>query len=553
MTRSVADQRRPRVAAVRSWTLRTRVGRVVLAMLAFLAVLLASVSFSFDRFIVRGDELIKRWQPAVSLSQDLLSDLVNQETGVRGYALSANTALLQPYNEYRLQETIDANRLRNLVAGRPNLIADIDAFTVAATQWRADIAEPFIERVRQHDPGVAQAVGGLVAKGRFDILRQRSAQLTNDLDAVRQSATMARRHAAVYVWAALSVTGVLMLAVFWLVWRGLRRSVLDPIERLAIQTQQVAEGDTVQAIIPFGPPELAALGADVDGMRARIVEDLAVVERSRAELLARTEELARSNADLEQFAYVASHDLSEPLRKVSNFCQLLERQYGDQLDPKARQYIDFAVDGAKRMQMLINDLLAFSRVGRTTERFAPVDLDVSLRQATGNLDSVILASQARVDADGLPTVLGDATLLTALFQNLIGNAVKYRGPDAPIVRVTARLVDDEWQISVSDNGIGIEPQYADRIFAIFQRLHLRDEYDGTGIGLALCRKIVEFHGGRIWLDEPVVDAHPGATFAFTLPHALTSPLVVPADEPIEMVIDGSHADGSHPDGGATVG
>jgi len=509
-------------------------------MLVFLAVLLAAVSFSFNRFIVRGDDVVHRWQPAVGVSQDLLSDLVNQETGVRGYALSNNVALLQPYDQYRAQETIDENQLRRYVTGHSHLVSDLNGFAQAVKQWRTEIAVPFIERVRQHDPTVAQAVGGLAAKSRFDVVRQTGARMTADLVSLRTSAIDARRHAAVYVWVTLSVTGVLMLAIFWFVWRGLRGSVLDPIERLARQTQQVAEGDLERVIVPFGPPEIADLGADVDAMRARIVDDLAVVERSRLELLLRTDELGRSNADLEQFAYVASHDLSEPLRKVANFCQLLERQYGDQLDDKARQYIDFAVDGAKRMQLLINDLLAFSRVGRTTERFVPVPLGEALTQAVGNLESAIAATGARIDRAALPTVLGDKTLLVALFQNLISNAIKYRTDAPPIVRIGCELVGDEWQLSVSDNGIGIDPHYADRIFAIFQRLHLRDEYEGTGIGLALCRKIVEFHGGRIWLDEQGAAQNSGARFVLALPHALTSPLVVTVDEPTETVVtDGS--------------
>ncbi|MCW2497842.1 ATP-binding protein [Jatrophihabitans sp.] len=508
------ELRRSPVAAMRRWSLRARVGRVVLALLVFVALLLTVVGVSFVRFIHRGDDVIKRWQPAVSLSQDVLSDLVNQETGIRGYALSGVSSFLQPYDQYRTQETADEAQLRRLIGNRSNLIADVDAFAAAAKTWRTDIAAPFIERVREHDPDVATAVAGLEAKHRFDAIRGRAARLTADLTAVRHQAGVDRRNAAVYVWTTLGVTAGLILVVFYAVWRGLRRSVLDPIERLAQQTRQVAGGDTQQHIVPFGPPEIAALGADVDAMRSRIVDDLDVVERARLDLLARTGELARSNADLEQFAYVASHDLSEPLRKVANFCQLLERQYGPQLDPKARQYIDFAVDGAKRMQVLINDLLAFSRVGRTTEDFAPVELAQALRRALANLDAAIAESGAVVEHGELPTVRGDSTLLVALLQNLVGNAIKYRSAEPPRVQVVAELADGVWTVSVSDNGIGIEPQYAERIFAIFQRLHLRDEYGGTGIGLALCRKIVEFHGGRIWLAD---HDGPGATLSFTIP------------------------------------
>jgi light-regulated signal transduction histidine kinase (bacteriophytochrome) len=227
--------------------------------------------------------------------------------------------------------------------------------------------------------------------------------------------------------------------------------------------------------------------------------------------------LSRSNADLEQFAYVASHDLSEPLRKIANFCQLLERQYGPQLDDTARQYISYAVDGAKRMQALIADLLSLSRVGRTTDAFVAVDTGAALSQALANLAESIDATGAGVGNSDLPTVRGDPALMVALFQNLVANSIKYRSSAPPLIVVTAVRDSDAaaWTFTVSDNGIGIEPQYAERIFAIFQRLHLREEYDGTGIGLALCRKIVEFHGGRIWLDTPA--GSDGARFRFTLP------------------------------------
>ncbi len=298
-----------------------------------------------------------------------------------------------------------------------------------------------------------------------------------------------------------------------LLWRGLRRAVLDPIENLSLQTRSLAAGNIGERITSSGPPEIAGLGDDVNAMRARIANELVRVEAARAELLVRTEDLARSNADLEQFAYIASHDLSEPLRKVANFCQLLERQYGDQLDDKAKQYIAFAVDGAKRMQILIADLLAFSRVGRTTEEFAEVDLDAVVFRALANLDQRITDAGAEIERDPLPTIRGDASLLTALFQNLIGNSVKYRSEEPPRIHLAVQREDDHWLFTLTDNGIGIDPKYGDRIFAIFQRLHLRDQYGGTGIGLALCRKIVEFHGGRIWsVDKP----GPGASFQFTL-------------------------------------
>ena len=237
-------------------------------------------------------------------------------------------------------------------------------------------------------------------------------------------------------------------------------------------------------------------------------------------------ELRRSNAELEQFAYVASHDLQEPLRKVASFCQLLEKRYGSVLDERGIEYIGFAVDGAKRMQVLINDLLTFSRVGRLTVTHATVDLDTTLDTALGNLAAAIEESGAQIKRrDGpLPQVIGDATLMTMLWQNLIGNAVKFRREDrAPQVIIDCERGtgdhDGYWMFSVTDNGIGIAPEFAEKVFVIFQRLHGRDAYTGTGIGLALCKKIVELHGGSIGIDT---SDNSGTRFWFTLPMTAAS-------------------------------
>ena len=241
-------------------------------------------------------------------------------------------------------------------------------------------------------------------------------------------------------------------------------------------------------------PEIAATAADVDAMRRRIVDD-------RDALAAVAIDLERSNQDLEQFAFVASHDLQEPLRKVSSFCQLLQRRYGGQLDERADQYLGFAVDGAQRMQQLINDLLAFSRVGRATAGFAPVELATVVAAAVAQLDGVRERSHGEVVVGELPVVSGDSVLLTQLMANLLSNGLKFRRPGVPPrIELGSRPVAGGWEIWVRDNGIGIDPEYADKVFLIFQRLHARDAYAGTGIGLALAKKIVEFHGGRIWLD-----------------------------------------------------
>ena len=226
------------------------------------------------------------------------------------------------------------------------------------------------------------------------------------------------------------------------------------------------------------------------------------------------EELARSNKDLEQFAYVASHDLQEPLRMVTGFVQLLQQKYGGRLDADAEQYIAFAVDGAKRMHTLINDLLTYSRVGARGKEPAPTDAGASLQRALDNLQASIHETGAEISHGELPIVRADGTQLTQLFQNLIGNAVKFRGAAPPKIHIDARRDGDAWRFSVRDNGIGIDPKSQERIFQVFQRLHSRQEYPGTGIGLAICQRIVERHGGRIWVESAPGE---GATFHFTLP------------------------------------
>jgi PAS domain S-box-containing protein len=259
---------------------------------------------------------------------------------------------------------------------------------------------------------------------------------------------------------------------------------------------------------------LSPLVSDEGMLVSSAIRDVTKRKQTEDALRQLAADLARSNAELEQFAYVASHDLQEPLRAVSGCVQLLQQRYQGQLDAQADELIAHTVDGSSRMQTLIRDLLAYARVSTRGRELEPIDSETILKEALSNLTTVIQESRGVVTHGPLPTVAADPTQLLQVFQNLVGNALKYRGNRPPEVRIDAEHRAGAWQFTVRDNGIGIEPQYFERIFGIFQRLHTRKEYPGTGIGLALCKKIIERHGGRIWVASQSGD---GSAFCFTIP------------------------------------
>ncbi|KIF71379.1 histidine kinase [Streptomyces sp. AcH 505] len=490
---------------------------LILAVMVLVVSCCAAVgSVLLSRTNERTAQLVDHIQPARSAVFQLQKSLLDQETGVRGFALTAEPSFLQPYQQGRKDEQRFTANVARFVAGDPRSEADLAGITKAAADWRSQVAEPLITSVRTRGAEAASAEQLTRSKTTFDTLRRRFTLQEDHLDAARDTARTELNHAR-GVSDALFLT---MLAVFVVAVVGLglvvHRMVGRPLSALRAASDGVRAGAFDRRITILGPSDVRAVGAAVEDMRGRLADELAVTQAREALLGEQAEELRRSNSELEQFAYVASHDLQEPLRKVASFCQLLEKRYGEQLDGRGKQYIDFAVDGAKRMQVLINDLLTFSRVGRVLEAWQTVSLDMALDRALGNLGLIIEEAEVTVvREEPLPEVSGDPTTLAMLWQNLVGNAIKFRRADEPsVITVGCVREEDDWHLSVTDNGIGVAPEFAEKVFVIFQRLHARDEYEGTGIGLALCRKIVEFHGGRIWL-ESVPEG--GTRIHFTVP------------------------------------
>ncbi|MFJ3146595.1 ATP-binding protein [Streptomyces halstedii] len=469
-----------------------------------------------SRMSDRTTELVDRIQPARSSSYQLQTSLLDQETGVRGYALTGDASFLEPYEAGMAAERLRLGRVRQLVGNEQPFADDLDRIEEAADEWRDRRAGPLIASVGENGPARESSAPIGRSKAEFDTLRQLNTTLQTHLDTARDQAraeldaARATRDRVLWALVAGSVLAVVVLSLL------LHRMVGRPLNALAAASGSVRSGAFGNRIEVHGPSDVRAVAAAVEDMRRRLAAELAESQERETLLAEQTGELRRSNSELEQFAYVASHDLQEPLRKVASFCQLLEKRYGTELDDRGKQYIAFAVDGAKRMQVLINDLLTFSRVGRVQESWKPVDLDRSLDRALGNLTLAVEDAGATVVRENpLPELLGDATTLAMVWQNLIGNAIKFRRPDVPC-RITIGCVreGEDWHLTVADNGIGIAPEFSDKVFVIFQRLHARDEYEGTGIGLSLCRKIIEFHGGRIWLDPEPAE---GTLIHFTLP------------------------------------
>jgi signal transduction histidine kinase len=486
---------------------------VVGALLAIAAAGLVAGVLSLNSLTERRERLADRIDPASLAVLRLTNAMLDQETGIRGFLLTRDGTFLGPYRQ-GIRDAAGALAVLEAVEGFALLDrarGDAARTRRLAEAWRRDYADRVIAALRAGEDPPDAAIG----KQRFDALRAGIAATQADLRQARDRARDDLDRTADRVLFIFVSVGALILVAVLAAALILRRVVIAPLSRLAADVRVVADGEFDRPVASSGPREVAVLGADVEAMRERIVAEVGALRDAERALIEQARELQRSNQELEQFAYVASHDLQEPLRKVASFTQMLERRYKGQLDERADRYIAFAVDGAKRMQELINDLLEFSRVGRVTAPHERVDTGRLLEQARARLGALLDEAGAEVEADGLPCVTGDAGLLTAVFQNLISNAVKFRGDDPPHVRFAAERDGAFWRFTCTDQGIGVDDEYAERIFVIFQRLHTRDAYEGTGIGLAMCRKIVEYHGGRIWLAP--ADDRRGAQFVFTLP------------------------------------
>jgi signal transduction histidine kinase len=462
--------------------------------------------------------------PAQAQAYRLQGALVDQETGIRGYGISGDARFLSPYTSGLATEAGAAAQLRTLTGRTEPLAGDLSRIERAAGSWRRSYVIPLMALARKGPLGGRDLQLLIRSKKSFDHLRALFTVQNARLSAAgtRDRAALQRVH-TVQDWTFAAILAAFLLAAAAMTLL-LQQTVVRPLDRLQAASRRVVDGDFGHQIEATGPADLRAVASDVDEMRSGLVAALDdartaqdVASRQAADLDAQADELRRSNAELEQFAYVASHDLQEPLRKVASFCQLLEKRYGDKLDDRGHQYIGFAVDGAKRLQVLINDLLTFSRVGRSGNAAVPVPLDKSLDAAIGALAAAIEETGAVIERpEQLPVVAGETTQFAMLWQNLISNAVKFRSPDrAPVVRID---VTEEpagtWAFTVTDNGIGIAPEFAGKVFIIFQRLHVRDAFPGTGIGLALCKRIIENLGGEISVDTGYAG---GTRICFTLP------------------------------------
>lgn len=458
--------------------------KVILGLAASGIVLLLVAAFTYSS--LAHNLVDRRWvshtQLVLERLSELQSEISNAESRQRGFLLTGDTAYLEPYQNSLSQIRDGLKAVRQLTGDNPVQQRNLNSLEQLIAARLASIND--VLGIRTRDGFVAAAAA--VAKGAGRVQMEEIRTVVTSMKA-EEDRLMLIRSAELN-----SSTNRSKLIIIFGETFGFCLLVFAGV----VIHQEMTKRRR-------GEDEIRRLNADLEDR----------VAQRTLELAERSKDLERSNTELQQFAYVASHDLQEPLRTISSFTQLLAKRYRPQLDDKAQEFIDFAVNGCQRMQTLINDLLAFSRVGTQAKPLQPVSGDEVFDQVLKNLRVAIQESGAIIQRDPLPVVMADDVQLGELFQNLIANAIKFRGHEPPHIHVSAQRNNSIWTITVRDNGIGISPRHADRIFVIFQRLHTRTEYPGTGIGLALCKKIAERHGGRIWVQE---SPRGGSDFCFTM-------------------------------------
>ncbi|WP_309569583.1 ATP-binding protein [Deinococcus sp.] len=438
----------------------------------------------------------------------LSGDIASMQNGTRGYVIAGKQEFLTPYTEGRLMFSAHAYALHDLSSAPQQLrLAQVQALV---GRWVREAAEPQ-NNARKISLGAAAKLvssgygNGILAKARTELdLMQMDEYMALSAASTASQDTLNRVRLVTVVGLLLGV--LLLLVTAWQV----ARTVSAMLNHLTDSARLIAEGQYHLRLPDSGVRELVGLGRQVEVMAA-------AVQQREQDLRVTNEKLERSNRELEQFAYVASHDLQEPLRTITSYTELLSRRYAGRLDERADQYMAFTTAATLRLKTLIQDLLTYSRVRQGERLFSPIDAGEVVAGVVDDLALNAQTSGAQVQVGPLPTVQANPELLRHIFQNLIGNALKFRAENRdPVVQVSAARDQQEWVFTVQDNGIGIEAQYHQRIFGVFQRLHGMDEYEGSGIGLAVTRTAVEQLGGRLWLDsEP---GH-GSTFRFSVPDA----------------------------------
>ncbi|WP_265523320.1 sensor histidine kinase [Oerskovia flava] len=514
---------------LRQVSLRRRLGGLLVASGVVLLAVLTTSAYALAKVAEAQEEVTGPYFEAITQADGAYVALLDAELAVRTFLTTGQPVALEAF-----ERSLDADRrvalhdedIATSLGAHRELVGSLGRADDAIVSWLTQYADPVVEATREGGVGSVSIAEQREGAELFWEARSETATYIAELRSERLARVEALENWTRVLFGSVLVLVVAAVIVGAVLWVVLKRWVTEPVTDLAHDVRVVSSGHLERPITTTGVGEIAALADDVERMRTELVRQVEEIRTSHEEvehshtLLAdQARELERSNRDLEQFAYVASHDLQEPLRKVASFTQLLKKRYGGQLDERADQYIDFAVDGAKRMQRLIQDLLGFSRVGRTGAERVEVDLEETFTVVLSDLAERIDEAGATVTHDRLPVVRGEPALLAQLFVNLVGNALKFRDPARPPqIHVGVVAHESSWELSCTDNGIGVDPQYADRVFVIFQRLHPKDLYEGTGIGLALCKRIVEYHGGRIWI-EPRPDAH-GTTVRWTLAHEI---------------------------------